>query len=100
MTQDRDATVSESTPVFRALVVEAVKIAGTQSELARQIGCSQQQIYALCNTADKISAEHALGIHWATGGRVSGHKLRPDLWRRAKDVPTREESLRTHQVAS
>lgn len=82
----------DSEPHFRALVIEAVKIVGSQTELARLMSRSQQQVSALCTRADKISAEDALEIHWATDGKVPASKTRPDLWLRPDDVPTRERS--------
>lgn len=74
-------------PAFRALVAQAVEIVGSQPKLAARIGRSQQQIWALMNTAEKISAEDAIGIHIATAGEVPASSMRPDLWRRADDVP-------------
>jgi DNA-binding transcriptional regulator YdaS (Cro superfamily) len=79
-------------PHFRALVVEAVKIVGSQTELARLMSRSQQQVSALCTRAETISAEDALEIHWATDGKVPASSTRPDLWLSPEDVPTREQS--------
>ena len=75
-------------PPFRALVVEAVRIVGSQTALAEKLGKSQQTVSFLCTHANEISAEDAIGIHRATAGKVPASLLRPDLWRRAKDVPT------------
>ncbi len=76
-----------SEPHFRALVAQAVQIVGSQAEIARRMNRSQQQISALCRTATYISAEDALGVHYATGGEVPASKLRPDLWASPDHVP-------------
>jgi DNA-binding transcriptional regulator YdaS (Cro superfamily) len=76
-------------PAFRALVAQAVLIAGSQGKLAEKIGRSQQQVSILCNTARSISAEDALAIDLATEGRVPKSMLRPDLW---PPVPSPEAS--------
>jgi DNA-binding transcriptional regulator YdaS (Cro superfamily) len=74
-------------PPFRALVAEAVKIAGSQTILAERTRRSQQQISALCTRATSISAEDALAIHRATGGQIAASRLRPDLWPTPAHVP-------------
>jgi DNA-binding transcriptional regulator YdaS (Cro superfamily) len=79
-------------PRFRALVVEAVRIAGSQAALAEQIGRSQQLVSFLCTHAREISAEDSIGIHRATRGKVPASALRPDLWRRPEDVPVEEHA--------
>lgn len=73
-----DQIVAE--PPFRALVRKAVTIKGSQASLAAAIRRSQQQVSALCNRADAISAEDALAIDLATEGQVGKSELRPDLW--------------------
>ena len=78
-------------PPFRALVIEAVTLVGSQTTLAERMGRSQQQVSALCTRAATISAEDALAIHWATGGKVPAPKLRPDLWSSDADVPAEPE---------
>jgi DNA-binding transcriptional regulator YdaS (Cro superfamily) len=57
----------------------AVRIHGSQARLADAVGCSQQQISYLL-TAKKITAEMALKLDAATGGEVSKHVLRPDIF--------------------
>lgn len=80
-----------ASPHFRPLVLEAVKIVGSQNILAERIGRSQQQVSALCTRATAISAEDALAIHRATAGVVPASALRPDLWARPEDVPATSE---------
>ena len=74
-------------PGFHALVTEAVRILGSQAALAAELGKSQQLVSFLCTHATEISAEDAIGIHRATGGRVPASLLRPDLWRCPEHVP-------------
>lgn len=62
----------------------AVSIAGSQSELARQIGVAQASVWKMVNRAKRASAEFVLKIEAATG--VSRHDLRPDLYPR-EDPP-------------
>ncbi len=78
---------STAPPAFRMLVVEAVRIVGSQKILAQRIARSQQQISNLCRRAARISGEDAIAIDRATAGRISAAALRPDLWRRPEDVP-------------
>jgi DNA-binding transcriptional regulator YdaS (Cro superfamily) len=78
---------TNSPPPFRALVTKAVEELGSQSALAERMGRSQQQVSALCTRATTISAEDALAIHRATGGKVSASDLRPDLWVEPDAIP-------------
>jgi DNA-binding transcriptional regulator YdaS (Cro superfamily) len=57
----------------------AIKLHGSQVRLAEAIGCSQQQISYLLK-AKKITAEMAMKLDVATGGEVSKHILRPDIF--------------------
>lgn len=65
---------------FRNLVARAIQIKGSQQKLADAAGCSQQQIAYLMNEAKGISAEMALKVEKATGGEVTRHDLRPDIY--------------------
>lgn len=60
-------------PGGRAAFVKAVGI--TEGRLSQIIG------------GDRASPDTALQIHKITNGKVPGSYLRPDLWRRARDVP-------------
>ena len=60
-------------------IKRAVKHAGSQRKLAERVGCSQQQISYLMK-AQSISAEMAMRLDTATGGVVSRHVLRPDIF--------------------
>lgn len=63
---------------------EAVRRAGSQSELARRIGVAQGSVWKMVNRAKRASADFVLKIEAATG--VSRHDLRPDLYPR-EDTP-------------
>lgn len=71
---------NETLPTFRSLVAEAVKLVGSQTELAKRMERSQQQVSFLCTVAKKISAEDSIAIERATGGQIPRWRLRPDLW--------------------
>jgi len=62
------------------LVAEAITIAGSQAKLAEAAGCSQQAISFLLNGRMGMSAEMAVRLDRATGGRVPKEQLRPDLF--------------------
>lgn len=85
-----DRGMEVETPHFRPLVIEAVKIVGSQGALAEKMGRSQQQVSALCTRATSISAEDALAIHRATSGEVPASALRPDIWAAPEFVPASE----------
>lgn len=67
---------TDSTP-FVALV-EAVSIAGSQSELARIVGVTQQAVSGWIAKGRPLPAEHVLAVEAATG--ISRHVLRPDIY--------------------
>lgn len=62
------------------LIRRAVDAVGTQAKLAEASGIVQQHISRLLNGSRPITAEAAVAIERATGGVVSRHELRPDLW--------------------
>lgn len=65
---------------FRPHIERAIEIHGSQVKLAHAIGCSQQYISWLLSEAKQISAEKAVEFEKATGGAVSRHDLRPDIF--------------------
>lgn len=70
--------MSETTPIQAAVV-----IFGSDAKLAAAAGVSQNAIWKAKRRVEKghqVSAEMALKIDQATGGRVSKSTLRPDLW--------------------
>ena len=64
---------------FRDEITRAITILGSQAKLAREMGCSQQNISWLLKEADQISAETAMLVERATRGAVKAGDLRPDL---------------------
>jgi len=60
-------------------IENAVKHYGSQAKLAEALRCSQQQISYLLK-ASSVSAEMAKKLDEATGGAVSRHDLRPDIY--------------------
>ena len=52
----------------------------SQSELAQALGVTQGTISHWLNGRARIPAERVLGIELATGGKVTRHELRPDLY--------------------
>lgn len=56
---------------------KAAQAVGSQSALARAIGCSPQFVQQMC-AKGRIPAERVLAIESASG--ISRHELRPDLY--------------------
>lgn len=58
---------------------QAISVVGSQSELARKTGLSQQYISRLLNEkGGRIPAEYVVAVSDATG--IPRQKLRPDLF--------------------
>ena len=63
------------------LIREAIKEGGgSQAALADRCGCVQQHISKLLKNEIKITAEMAVAIEKATGGKVPRWRMRDDLW--------------------
>jgi TorA maturation chaperone TorD len=58
----------------------AVEIVGGQAQLARLLGVSQPNVWHWLHKAERVPAEYVLKIEAATGGKVSRHALRPDIY--------------------
>ena len=58
---------------------KAVKIVGSQYRMAKILGKRQSVIWAWLKRGT-VSAEYVLKVEQATGGRVTRHELRPDLY--------------------
>lgn len=67
----------------------AAKAAGSQTALAKALGCTPQNVQWMCSTGS-IPAKHVLKIESVTG--ISRHQLRPDLYPEAS--PTLNTNLR------
>lgn len=61
------------------IIKQACAIVGSQAELARRVGVRPQMI---TNWMDgkRVTAERAVAIEKATGGKVTRQELRPDLF--------------------
>jgi DNA-binding transcriptional regulator YdaS (Cro superfamily) len=57
---------------------EAIRIAGSQSALARLVGVKQAHVWNWLYRDKRVPAEYVLLIEKATG--VSRHLLRPDIY--------------------
>lgn len=65
----------------KAALLRAVDILLSQSALARALGIKQQNVsYWLHDGKGKVPAEYCAKIARATGGKVTRHDLRPDLF--------------------
>ena len=74
-----------------ALIIAAVAAVGSQTELARRIGCSQVFVHQMQHGTRKVSPRLCLPIERATGGAVTRYDLRPDIFGEAPDgAPLRE----------
>lgn len=58
----------------------------TQTELARAVGVSPGMVWQWINQYRRIAAEKVLAIEAATGGAVTRHDLRPDIYPRDQDA--------------
>ncbi|MBN6739128.1 helix-turn-helix domain-containing protein [Acidithiobacillus sp. MC6.1] len=61
------------------LIFVAVHIAGSQTNLARQVGVSPQAVHEWLK-GGSISPRNAIAIERATNGAVTGQELRPDIF--------------------
>ena len=52
----------------------------SQTEFARRVGVSQGMVWQWLNGRRRVAAENVLPIEEATGGAVTRHELRPDLY--------------------
>ena len=57
----------------------AINIAGTQRKLAEACGVSQTAVQKWLTGKSKVSAEKVMLVVNATGGKVQGYDIRPDL---------------------
>ena len=61
---------------------------GSQTALARALGVSHARVWNWLNRDDSVPAEVCRGIESATGGRVTVHELRPDVFGESEAVAT------------
>lgn len=65
---------------LKSLIEEAIAFCGTQQALAEKCGLSQAGVSWLLNGAERVSAETAIRIEKATGGKIKRQQLRPDIF--------------------
>jgi TorA maturation chaperone TorD len=58
----------------------AVDLVGGQAKLARILGVTQPNVWHWLHKSERVPGEYVLKIEEATGGKVSRHDLRPDLY--------------------
>lgn len=61
-------------------LTKAIAIVGGQTQLARLLGVKQAHVWHWLKKADRVPGEFVLAIEKATGGQVSRHALRSDLY--------------------
>ena len=66
-----------TTPVSQ--IAAAVQMFGTQKKLAAEIGCTQAAVSKWVR-GHQMTAEYAIAIERATGGKVTAWSLRPDVF--------------------
>ena len=76
----------------RLALARAVTMFGSEKKLAAAVGVAQQ-VFNRAVRRGRVSPELAKAIQIATGGMVTANELRPDLWRRAEDVPVEQRAL-------
>ncbi len=64
----------------REAVVRAIQYAGTQEKLAELLECKQVTVSRWLRNENGMSADFALKCQEVTGGAVTVHELRPDLY--------------------
>jgi len=88
----------EETPL--ECLQRAIAIVGGQSAMARACGLKQGHIWAWLNKASRCPAEHVLGVEEATGGEISRHQLRPDLYPHPPPVINTEKEFQKMSKSS
>ena len=59
---------------------KVISLVGGQRALARHLGVTQPTVSSWVNRDGRIGAHHAIPCDLLTGGAVSAHELRPDLY--------------------
>ena len=63
-----------------AALARAVRLLGSQVKTGRAIGVSPQAVSEVMRRGRRVPAEWCLKLQKATGGAVTAHALRPDLY--------------------
>jgi DNA-binding transcriptional regulator YdaS (Cro superfamily) len=65
----------------KSVFSQAVQLVGGQTEMARLLGVRQGQVWAWINrNRGPFPAERCADVERATGGSVTKHDLRPDIF--------------------
>ena len=72
----------------------AVSLAGSQSELARQLGVSQPTVWTWLQSSKRLPADHVLTVERLYG--ISRHDLRPEIYPR--NLGPAPESPRVYDI--
>lgn len=75
----------------------AIAAAGSQSELARKVGCTPANLHQLLKARRLLTARFVIPAEKATG--VSRHDLRPDLYPREDTPPAPQPPTAQHPAA-
>lgn len=59
---------------------EAKDLIGSESAMADVVGVKQPSVNYILNSGKKVPAEWCISIEEATGGKITRHQLRPDLY--------------------
>ena len=78
-----NAKKNESTGM--AALAKAVRLLGSQMKTGKAIGVSGQAVSEVMRRGRRVPAEWCLKIEKATGGAVTAHALRPDLYPKGDD---------------
>jgi DNA-binding transcriptional regulator YdaS (Cro superfamily) len=68
-----------------AALARAVRLLGSQVKTGRAIGVSPQAVSEVMRRGRRVPAEWCLKLEKATGGAVTAHALRPDLYPKEQD---------------
>ena len=87
MADEDQAGDQSGNPTGIAALVKAVALLGSQMKTARAVGVSAQAVSEVLRRGRRVPAEWCLRLEKATGGAVTAHALRPDLYPRETDRP-------------
>lgn len=73
----------------------AIEKLGSQSALARACGIKQGHVWHWLNKSRSVPADYVLTIEEATGGAVTRHELRPDIFGKPADSQQKKAPSKT-----
>jgi DNA-binding transcriptional regulator YdaS (Cro superfamily) len=77
-----------------AALSRAIEKLGGQSALARACGVKQGHVWHWLNKSHSVPANYVLVVEAATGGAVTRHELRPDIFGKSADAQQEKEPAR------